>query len=130
MGQEKEALRAAVGDGPRAALTRWGGAGMPEPSENTSRARGSVLSLLREEMRSGASWRWLVVWKKHPIKTNGKWCQKALDSLLTLQPIGGPQRLYTRRCSAAATVPLDILVSDHYITGLWRKYEKARVVIR
>jgi len=33
MGQGKEALRAAIKDGPRAALTRRGGLRVPEPGE-------------------------------------------------------------------------------------------------
>jgi hypothetical protein len=53
MGQSKEALRASVETGPRAALTRRGAQGVPEPGENHERVWGNVFSLLREPMRWG-----------------------------------------------------------------------------
>ena len=54
MGQNKEALRAPTLAGPRAALTRWGVAEVPEPGKNTDKVWLRWLSLLRNHKRSGA----------------------------------------------------------------------------
>ena len=54
MGQRKEALRAPIEGGPRAALTRWDVPEVPEPGKNMDRVENRILSLLRKHKRSGA----------------------------------------------------------------------------
>lgn len=76
MGREKEALRAPSKVGPRAALTRWGRARVPEGGKKHEQGEGSVFSLLREPMRGGATWCWLTGGKEHTTETSGKLVQK------------------------------------------------------
>ena len=97
MGQRKEALRAAIKDGPRAVLTGWGGEAVPEPGENTGWEWRRLVSLLRELMRSGASGRWRRVSSPLATRQAENSSKNARDSLLTLQPIGRRHsRVYRR----------------------------------
>ena len=91
MGQRKEALRASIEAGPRAALTWRGGPRVPEPSEKHGLGEGRAISPLREMKRSGASERWRgAIWPAATRQAENS-SKNASDSLLTLQPIGGRQ---------------------------------------
>ena len=88
MGQRKEALRAPIEEGPRAALTWRGESRVPEPSEKHGLGEGKH-SLLREPKRSGASGRWREDGSPPATRQAENSSKTAPDSLLTLQPIGG-----------------------------------------
>ena len=76
--------------GPRAALTRWGVAEVPEPGKNTDKVWLLLLSLLRNHKRSGAIRHYLAGGLSRAAKQAENSSKNASDSRLTLQPIGGP----------------------------------------
>jgi hypothetical protein len=89
MGQGKEALRAAIEEGPRAALTREGMPEVPEPSEKHGLVKGEQSASCANRY---AAWPCGVGMKRAQLaqQDDQQNSSKSVpDSLLTLQPIGG-----------------------------------------
>ena len=90
MSQRKEALRAPMEVGPRAALTQWGAPEVPEGGEKHGQSVDVDPQPPAQLHTQWGYWALARSWLVSRNETDRKLVQNCPDSRLTLQPIGGP----------------------------------------